>query len=100
MTCPTELVNPDLGKSFVGIERYLPTLLVEEIIGTDNLGTGSAKDNHAYTVDLATLEAAKPRLAAAVAGGALVGEFLESLVEWLDDQVQAALAAVAPEAFL
>lgn len=100
ITCPTDLANPELGKSFVGIERYLPTSLIEGAIDAADLGVASANEGSTYIVSRAVLETAKPKLAAMVQGGAAVGEYMQALARWIDDQVAAALANVPADAFI
>lgn len=100
VTCPPELANPDLGKTFAGIERFLPTALIEKVIGTNKLGTGPAAEGSPYAVERSVLEAAKQKLLSSVEGGADVGPHMQKLAAWLNEEVENALAAVPADAFI
>lgn len=100
VTAPSDLVNPELGVSFRGIERFLPTVYVTTVVGRLKLGRESGEPNAPLSIRPQLLEQAKPGLAAKAAKGDSVGPFMEALARWIDDQVTESLANVPSSAFL
>jgi len=100
LACDVQLANPDLGDTFRGIERYLPTSLIREIVGEHALGTEPAASGGKLSVSKSVLSARKQALAEAVEAGADVGEYMLSLAVWLNEEIEGILQAVPTEAFL
>lgn len=99
LVAPESLVNPELDETFVGIERYLPTSLIESVVPPERLGREGGHSKSRRTIKKRDLEASKPGLSAAIAGGGDPGPHLEQLVEWLDDQIVELLGKVPAIAF-
>lgn len=94
------LANPQLGESFVGIERFLSTDLIESHIPEKHLGLEHRGENAPYAINRRHLESAKSALGAAVEAGANPGPHMVRLAEWLDDEVEAIIATMPPGIFL
>ena len=99
-TCPEAQANPELGKSFVGIERFLETSLIVAEIGSSNMGHESAAEGQAYSVKRPILLNSKKALGSAVENGSPVGAFMEGLAKWIDVQIENVMLTIAPDAFL
>lgn len=100
LTAPEDLVNPRLDQSFVGIERYLSTALVEQVVTVENLGLENGLPGARYRINRAFLDSTKPALAKAVReGGEDPGEHMQNLVKWLDAEVVKILDSVPASAF-
>jgi len=99
LRAPAELSNPELGESFLGIERYLPTALIRSVV-VEGLGLETLNDNSPLSVRREALEMAKPRLAQRVRQGESVGGAMHRLARWLDDQVVKVISQVPPDEFL
>ncbi|MDZ7928843.1 AAA family ATPase [Rhodococcus sp. NPDC076796] len=98
IVCPSSLCNPELGKKFVGIERYLPTVLITKT--ADPAQLESNVQTEVLGIDRQHLESIKGSLASAVNLGADVGDHLVELVNWIDSEVEATLKTVPVESFL
>ncbi|OBG42981.1 AAA family ATPase [Mycolicibacterium fortuitum] len=92
--------NPELGESFKGIERFLPTEYVTSVIDVLTLGRETGEANSPYSIKKQLLEQSKPALGAMAANGQPVGPYMEDLVGWVDAQVVEVLAEVPSSAFL
>jgi len=98
--CPEDLANPELGESFRGIERFLPTAVVEEVIPKSQLSPHSLDEKYPLNIDGSALNRYKPKLAAWVeAEDASPGQYLVRLYEWLDDEVQRVFGELPPTLF-
>lgn len=97
---PPDLANPELGESFFGIERFLPTDYVTLVIPEKTLGRESGEPGAPYSVKRATLEDAKPLLSDEAEYGASVGQYMQNLALWIDDQIVEILKGVPSSAFL
>ncbi len=87
---PETCCNPQLGQKFRGIERYLPTAIVEEVL-RDDLRPKSMTEKYPLHIEKADLDAKKNELLAAVAEADDPGEYLRVLVVWLNEQVAVAV---------
>ncbi len=92
--------NPELGESFVGIERFLPTSYITSVVEVAKLGRETGDPDSPYSIKRPLLDQSKPTLAGMVAQGHSVGAYMEDLVSWIDDQVVEILAGVPSRAFL
>ncbi|MGV0665809.1 hypothetical protein ABQE46_23685, partial [Mycobacteroides chelonae] len=97
---PSTIANPELGESFVGVERFLSTDLISEVISTRQLGRESGEPDAPFSVKRPILEQSKRALADKVRSGTEVGPYMEDLVTWIDDQVVATLDDIPSSAFL
>lgn len=100
LRCPTDIANPQLGQKFRGIERYLPTDLVEAVIGEAELQPKNLKTRYPLGVERKILESNKPALADAHEARAESAQHMGNLVHWLDERVEEAVSDVATESFL
>lgn len=100
LIAPESLTNPDLDDSFVGIERYAETTLVESVIPTMELGKEHGGPGARYTVKRPTLEKHKRGMATAISDGFPVGKYAVDLANWLDSSVVKILQDVPPAAFI
>lgn len=100
IVAPADRANPELGESFRGIERFLPTDYVTTVVDVVKLGRETGESNSPYSIKKQLLEQSKPALGAMVASGHLVGPYMEDLVQWVDNQVVEILAGVPSSAFL
>jgi hypothetical protein len=99
--CPEDLVNAELGRSFRGIERYLPTDLILEALPDVAVARTGADGSGVYVlVDKSAWTSAKKASALAVKAGASPGPQMRLLATWIDDEVKAALEAVPVQSFL
>ncbi|WP_144881172.1 ATP-dependent nuclease [Microbacterium paraoxydans] len=100
LVAPEHLVNPRLDQSFVGIERYVSTELIEKVVPSEDLGLENALQDARYRIKRPVLDSMKPTLAKAVRdGGETPGKHMKQLVEWLDDEVVKILDSVPASAF-
>ncbi|SEO62195.1 AAA family ATPase [Amycolatopsis saalfeldensis] len=83
---PESMTNPELGPSFVGIERYLGTKFVVKTIGRKDLLKRSNGDEF-YEISKSTLSTGKRRLSDAVLRGEPAGTYLGELAKWLNGEV-------------
>lgn len=97
---PADRANPELGESFRGIERFLPTDYVTSVIDVMKLGRETGHPNSPHSIKKQLLEQSKPALARMVGSGHSVGPYMDDLVRWVDDQIVEILAAVPSSAFL
>jgi hypothetical protein len=99
ITAPASLTNPELGESFAGIERYLPTSLVEETVDSESLleNKGAKK---VIEIDKSKFHNAKKQLAESIQGGKSTGMYAAKLAKWLDIEVTNLLEQVPVEDFL
>lgn len=102
LCCPKTMCNPQLGTTFRGIERYLPTDLVTKTLPSSHLSRPAKSE---YPIDLNqngkdTYTNHKSRLAAAVTDGTSSGAAMRTLVEWLDGEVVKVLEGVPVQMFL
>ncbi len=100
LRCPADIANPQLGQKFRGIERYLPTDLVETVIGAADLQPKSLKTRYPLGVERKTLETYKSALLKAHEARAQSGMHMINLARWLDESVDQAVQEVATESFL
>ncbi|MCR8694042.1 ATP-binding protein [Rhodococcus sp. AB351] len=98
IVCPTELCNPNLGETFVGIERYLPTELIQ--LHADKRKLNTNMESGVIGIDRRHLDSLKPKLAQAISQGEFVGKFMIELVKWIDRQVEDTLTDVPIEVYL
>ncbi|MDG3012751.1 ATP-binding protein [Rhodococcus sp. D2-41] len=98
IVCPESLCNPELGQSFVGIERYLPVDLIQQVANPKYLSTNNVSNS--IGIERSHLNTIKPRLATKAQTGATVGEFMVGLVEWINKLVEETLAEVPIDAYL
>jgi|GEM_PF-1935642 len=87
-------VNPQLGQSFVGIERYLSTELIEAHVPENKLGLEHKGIDAPYSIKRQDLESAKQALANAVKSGAYPGDGMRALAGWLDDEIEKIIASM------
>lgn len=99
LVSPASMCNPDLGPSFRGIERYLPTDLVERVAGGSALGRESAEDGGALSIAASKLKSVKQDLARSVEGGEDCGPHMQVLAKWLDDAVESILGTIPASEF-
>lgn len=97
---PTDIANPELGESFVGIERFLSTDYVTAVIPEKTLGRESGEPEAPYSIRRANLEKAKSSLADEAESGTAVGQYMQNLALWIDDQIVEILKRVPSSAFL
>jgi hypothetical protein len=102
LCCPASLSNPQLGASFRGVERYLPTSLIRSVIPSTRLTRPGDVD---YPVELSSAgkdayPSYKSKLAQQVQNGAPTGSQMRDLVEWLDQQIVSILSNVPAQLFL
>lgn len=100
LRCPADIANPQLGQKFRGIERYLPTDLIETVIGAAELQPKSLKTRYPLGVERNILETYKSALVKAHETSAQSGTYMDNLARWLDKSVEKAVHEVAPESFL
>lgn len=100
MACPAGLCNPDLDARWRGIERYLPTTYVDSTLGSRSPALG-ATGRPTSQLTRETRERAKQRLARRFEQGDVpAGLHLEALSRWLNDEIEARLAAIPQEFFV
>ena len=87
---PETLCNPDLGKEFRGIERFLPTDLVEDVL-SESVRPKNLKETYPLHVSGGDLSNGKNALLDAVQSRPDPGQFLLELVKWLDSEVLATI---------
>lgn len=87
---PESLCNPQLGKEFRGIERFLPTDLVEQVLSA-SVRPKNLHRRYPLHIDGGDLSSAKNSLLAALSERAEPGSFLVDLVKWLDSEVMTAI---------
>lgn len=97
VTMPYALCNPDLGKSWAGIERYLPTAYIEAMVPPGDL---LYRGGGVIEADKATLAAHKQALARGFDIKAFPAPHLVELVNWIDDQVDTVLSSIPTGAFI
>ncbi|WP_194762263.1 ATP-dependent nuclease [Microbacterium sp. UFMG61] len=97
---PEAVANPQLDQTFVGIERFLSTDLIETVVTSAKLGLENALPNARYAVKRKVLEEKKPLLAKAVREGSDPGPHMQALARWLDAEVVKILESVPTSAFL
>lgn len=97
---PTDIANPSLGESFVGIERFLPTEFVTDVISKNTLGRESGEEDAPYSIKRPALEEAKGKLAEKAENGAPVGPYMQGLATWIDTQITEILKGVPSSAFI
>lgn len=98
IVAPVDLANPDLGEKFVGIERYLPTTVINSVIPPRHLSR--SLDGGALQVDRKALESKKKELVGKVLTDGDPGQHMVALATWLDSEVVTALTTVPPEEFV
>jgi hypothetical protein len=99
--CDVAYANPQLGPTFVGIERYLETEFIRSVVPNADLRPESLDSPFPLWVHKTNLTAAKPRLAARFqADSTATSRYLEALVRSIDQIVEAALAQVSPTEFV
>ncbi|RAS68452.1 putative AbiEii toxin of type IV toxin-antitoxin system [Lentzea atacamensis] len=98
MIAPQHLLNPALGPSFAGVERYLSTSLIESTIEGDHLLVSKGAKG---TIEIRkeSLSDAKKKLATAVQDGAAVGTHAVQLAKWVDTQVSSLIAKIPASEF-
>jgi hypothetical protein len=94
---PESICNPELGKSWAGIERYLPKTYVETMVPPSDL---LRRGDGVIETDKATLTSHKQALARGFDIKAHPSPHLVKLAEWIDAQVATMLDAVPTNAFL
>lgn len=87
---PESLCNHELGQKFRGIERFLPTDVVEKVL-SGKLRGKTLDVRYPLHIEKEDLDGAKPRLGKAMATTTDPGPHLIGLVKWLDDEVRAAV---------
>lgn len=87
---PESLCNPQLGKEFRGIERFLPTDLVEHVLSA-SVRPKNLHERYPLHIDGGDLSSAKNSLLAALSERSEPGSFLVDLVKWLDSEVITAI---------
>lgn len=100
LVAPEELVNPQLDESFVGIERYVSTDLVDKVVPSRKIGREHGGQDARYTIKRSTLESHKSALAAAAENENLIGIHMTDLAKWLDAKVAEILNSVPAESFV
>lgn len=94
---PSSLCNPELGTSWAGIERYLPTDYVEAMVPPDDL---LRRGGGVIEIDKATLDGHKQALARGYDSTKYPSAHLVDLATWIDEEVGKVLANVPTDAFL
>jgi hypothetical protein len=98
--CPEDLCNPDLGSEFRGIERFLPTKLIESVVPAGELRPHSRSHEYPLGIDGSALHRHKRGLAERFEADAFEpGPHLVRLYEWVDDEVQRAFGELPPTLF-
>jgi AAA domain, putative AbiEii toxin, Type IV TA system len=97
---PVTLANPSLGESFRGIERFLATEFIVDVVRRVRLGRESGEPDAPYSIKRLHLESAKPKLAQKARAGDPVGPYMEKLAKWIDDEVVRILEKVPSSAFV
>lgn len=98
IVCPAALCNPELGQKFVGIERFLPTSEILSIADPAHLAKGVADD--VYGIDKTHLNDIKKLLESSALNGSDVGDHMEQLVRWVDEQVNNVLKEIPIDQFI
>lgn len=96
---PADMANPELGQQFRGIERFLETQLVRDVIGDEQLRPHSVHKEFPLGVDRKTLESAKGALVAKCRDRPAVGPHIAKVADWIDEQVEVALGAAPADLF-
>lgn len=94
---PEALCNPELGKGWAGIERYLPTDYIESVIPPEDL---LRRGDGLIEPDKATLASHKQPLARGFDIAKYPAPQLVEVVQWIDDQISLVLSRIPAEAFL
>lgn len=97
---PVDLANPDLGQKFKGIERMLPTELIQAVIPEQALVPASLSSLLPLGVDSGVFDTHKSQLLDATRGAPSVGPHLLNVLEWVDRQVEVALGDAPSDLFL
>lgn len=100
LRCPEQDVNPQLGETFRGIERYMLTAPIRSRTQPDWLVRGVSRE---YPLELRLRirenekAAWKQALADAISNGQEIpGDYLVRLAKWLNQQVESALQPLSP----
>lgn len=97
---PEDLVNPQLGKKFRGIERLLPTDVVSAVVAEDDVIPASIANKYPLGIERDRLERYKKDLVDEVERCGSVGPYLVQAVKWIDGEVDKALGQAPPDLFL
>jgi hypothetical protein len=89
---PESLCNPQLDDTFRGIERFLETDLIENVLH-GSVRPKSTHTKYPLNIDHKVLAAKKRDLLAAFDARPDPGLFMTGLVEWLNDEVLDAVGA-------
>lgn len=100
LRCPADISNPELGQTFRGIERYLATELVEQVIAPEDLRPKSVRKRYPLGIEKKTLDGYKQALVEAHEQAPDSGQYLANLVRWLDKRVETAVSKVPVEEML
>ncbi|OXM43340.1 ATP-dependent nuclease [Amycolatopsis alba] len=96
---PVELVNPLLGESFRGIERYLDKDLIESTAQAHMLLEDKGK-KPVLEIKKSELNSIKKKIADAVIESGSVGKHAVDLAKWVNEEVARLLSAVPVDEFL
>lgn len=99
LVVPDECLNPQLGRSFAGIERSLPTEFVESVANGEWIRPKSTSSRYPLELHREHRDAFKNAAWSAILEGADPGDYLRRLVEWLDENVRDALTGAELASF-
>lgn len=97
VTMPDSMCNPELGRGWAGIERYLPTEFIEAMVpAEDRLLRGDG----VIEPDKASLARHKQAMARSFDIDTYPAPHLEALARWIDEEVERMLAPIPTSEFL
>jgi hypothetical protein len=99
LQCPSDLANPELDRSFTGIERYLGTPTICGVGDSSMVTPRSLTERFPLRVAPKEYRALKSQLARGFCAED-VSVHLRALVTWLDAQVQETLRGLSPIDFV
>jgi energy-coupling factor transporter ATP-binding protein EcfA2 len=92
LRCPADLANPQLSEKFVGIERFLTTATIEDVIDEGLLHPKSKREPYPIFIERQNLDdSVKLRLLESTRAAGDPGPFMKALVTWIDDTIRIAI---------
>lgn len=96
---PEDMANPELGQQFRGIERFLETQVIRDVIGGERLQPHSVQKEYPLGVTRDVLESSKKALVASCQERQAVGPHVSKVADWIDEQVEVALGEAPADLF-